>query len=78
VSDRLPCAVVTGAAGPGPIVRIVRFESDDVESPVMPGAFPGFAPFRDEEDAPFFRSSVRPFDSPEATAGEIVRRFSAL
>jgi fido (protein-threonine AMPylation protein) len=56
----------------------VRFESDDVESPALPAAFPGFAPFRDEEDAQFFRSSVRPFDSPEATAGEIVRRFSQV
>jgi hypothetical protein len=44
----------------------------------LPEAFPGFAGFRDEEDAPFFQSAVRLFDSPEATAAEIVRRFSRV
>jgi hypothetical protein len=41
-------------------------------------AFPGFAGFRDEEDAPFFRSAIRAFDSPEATAAEILRSFSRV
>jgi fido (protein-threonine AMPylation protein) len=53
-------------------------ESCSGEHPAVPEAFPGFASFRDEEDAPFFRSAVRPFDSPEATAIEIVRCFSRV
>jgi hypothetical protein len=41
-------------------------------------AFPGFAGFRDEEDAPFFRSAIRAFGSPEATAAEVLRSFSRV
>lgn len=61
-----------GDAGRASIVRVVCAES------ALPDAFPGFVGFRDEDDAPFFRSAVRPFDSPEATAVEIVKRFSRV
>lgn len=44
----------------------------------MTEAFPGFTGFRDEEDAPFFRSAIRAFDSPEATAAQILRAFSRV
>jgi fido (protein-threonine AMPylation protein) len=42
----------------------------------MTEAFPGFTGFRDEEDAPFYRSGIRAF--PEATAAEILGSFSRV
>jgi len=39
---------------------------------------PGFEDFRDEEGAPFYRSSVRAFATPEATLVEILRRFRSV
>lgn len=39
---------------------------------------PGFGELRDEPDAPFYRSRERDFATPEKTAAEILRRFSAV
>lgn len=39
---------------------------------------PGFGELRDEPDAPFYRSRDRDFATPEKTAAEILRRFSAV
>lgn len=39
---------------------------------------PGFGDLRDEPDAPFYRSRERDFATPETTAAEILRRFSAV
>jgi fido (protein-threonine AMPylation protein) len=41
-------------------------------------AFPGFAAFRDEADAPFFSSRVPKFGTAEATGAEITRCLSQL
>lgn len=40
--------------------------------------FPGFVEFRDEEDAPFYESSLPRFAGAEATAAEVLERFSAV
>jgi len=40
--------------------------------------FPGFAGFRDDPDAPFYASRMPRFRTAEATATEIVRRFSRV
>jgi fido (protein-threonine AMPylation protein) len=40
--------------------------------------FPGFADFRDDESAPFYRSHLRGFDTPQKTAAEITSRLSRV
>jgi fido (protein-threonine AMPylation protein) len=46
--------------------------------PKHPEPFPGFAQFRDDRDAPFYASRMPAFPTPEATAAEVVARFSRV